>query len=1720
MTDRGPRNLRITILGTTVCALLTVLAMVGYVRLFPPAEAPLPPRPFRGYDPATMDAMMTPDAVERQVAELVRLGQRTPVDPGLATCRQWLRDVLTDELHADELIELPLEVLALKTTRARMLDGRGQAIESVRIHPFMPNHFQPPVTPPSGVRGELVLVDDEVLRRRERFDDAIALVDAADPAVGYDFSWAQYAKLGFQAVIVAHRDGFDQVAWHKVCGPAAMVGPMSINFVRVAASPEVFQHVGRTVELDVRVDWVERDAPTLVALFRTGGEAPHEDALMLTTPYDTISCLPDLAPGAVQTAHLAMQINLLRGLLHHRGDLRRDVVAVFHAGQMMDNHGLRQLIAALGRSTDSVEAREKWTRRQTRNAQALEEVEAVLNAFRDPRFLADPGATGQSLADLSPAARERFREQSRYVLNSVVLERSELWLHRRLDFIRLGEPAGDSPALERMIRAKRFHDEAQSASGYFAERLLEERAEYASSIPLRRRVRERFETLAALHRFRTRQYEAILTLNDRLKRYRFLIGFGPMLMPRPFDLRRGEAVSFFMGAGYENFRAVQGPVFGQVLVQAAEGLAQGASLRVEGFRPRHADFVNRRINVYNTPGRVLSLNLAGYPSMALVNVDRGEAYRTIGYPVTLPWMEDLSGLSGSMALMGRMVLALGFGDGPFETPENVHKLKSMGGNVYVSGVGSSIVPNHPLPGALVSNKPVVGSGFAKMGYYLYVLLRTDAYGRYDLPVYTTYFNPVGQPYTPDVVAFDANGLISFAKDEGESAQSIYKSVNLTDTPSTTIDLDPIHLVAFRAAPVAILDLTNPQTLKPFAKVQFIDRRSLAPLSRFNELREANRLFMTFMDPDARVFAELYAGAVGNELAAEIRAFVLGLYDPVPMNQPEQKKAGPAGKKSGGKGDISGPGLLAADTPLLLNMPERISTSMLSVGDRRIALQSRFGLVDERAKLFHQRAADEVARAREVGLSHQERQQHYRAAASYAIINYPVLRNTIEEAILSIVWYLFLLVPFAFFFEKLTFGFKDIRRQLLVQALVFLISFGLLRILHPAFEMIRSSLMILLGFIILLVSSAISLLFTSKFQENLETIRLKQGRLAAAEVNKMGVLATAFMLGLNNMHRRKLRTGLTCGTLVLVTFAMICFTSIHSNLVESTVAIGKAQYAGLMLRGESFDPISESEIQALRQRYGDRFGVVGRWMWLGTRTWDLEQFNPEFNAVYRQPGGAAGDRSYLCDGALVWEFDEPLADKLPYLTRRRWFQSDPKREANLPAPVIVSDAMVQGLGLTIEQIDASPVEIDINGKRFRIWSVFDSRSIRNVRDLDGRDLLPFDTEAIQNIRTTGDDYTILASDDSPRVDPARLLILPRVDLPGVPRGSERLVSAAVTFGDLPYKPARDLVTQFLERLGRTAYFGLEGVAYRGRVARERSLVGLLDLIIPLMIGSLTVLNTMRGSVYERREEIFVYNAVGISPRLVFFIFMAEAFVYAVVGAMLGYLLSQGLGRTLTVLNLTGGLPMTFASMNTVIASMLLMVAVFASTFFPARSAREIAAPAEDAGWSLPEPEDDRIGMDLPFLFDATDRIAVLEFFAMYFRAHGEGGVGRFSCDPPILSVVPSDAQTSVELMPLISTRAWLKPYDLGVSQELRIMLPGDEDTGAHVPKMIIRRLSGTHENWVRLNRVFVAGLRRHFLHWRVVTSDQRTAMFEQAKRQLRESVARQRRSEPRPAADRE
>ncbi|NQU11978.1 ABC transporter permease [bacterium] len=1651
-------------------ALLAVVATV-FLHTFPPAPWEPAVPPFDAYNRAPMRTAMDSDRVQRELETWLGFGSRFLGQEGWSRAARHLRDAFA--AAGLEQLELVVNTPAPRTLRREIHDPDGRPLPGVAVYPFFPNQFQPMVTPADGISGELVLVDDQVLRQRLRFDDAIALIDAERLPRDFESRWTRYAQVGFRAVIVAHRHGLAAMPW---VNSMDMVSPAPVNYVRLAANERIFRHVGQRVTLHVTTAWRNTPNPVLIGVLRAPGQA--REAVVITASYDAPSYLPDSAPGALAATPPAALVSLLRGLASYHDLLRRDVIFIAVGSQVLAHDATARLVAGLGPATQPEAARREIEKRLAEHNRQFACWEAIVAGTAGDGFARDPAATAASLAKLSPDQQEALADQVRYVLNTVLIERGEHQLAAHVRFLRAGEPAGGGPEFDAYLQARQAYDRAQVLAGFPLERVVAEQGAFADAVGLADRCRARFAELLSFHARERQAAAAALQIHRLLHGYQRFVVVSPDLVPAETATDR-ETVGFYMGEQAEWVRYIQHPAINNLLQSVVQKSDLAGPLALEPLAPLgHSAVIAPKISGLMTPVR--NWNAVAYVGFALVNTDRARAYSQWGSPVVRPWMRDLASLRYSLAFLGDTVLSLAFGDGRFAPPQMTAP-RSFDGRVLVAGVGQSIVPNHPLAGALFGVMPAVTAAakFGPLGCFRSTMSFTDPYGRYDLPFWTSVFTEAG--YSPEAFGFGPDGLIRYAKDQGDLGQSVAQSINLPIWLRPPTD---VNLVTFRAAPVSFPDLVNPQTLKSYSGLDFLSREGLVSLIRRNTSL-LDGVYTAFLEPDRWFYVALQAGAPENELVLTTRAFVLGTGATSYQEDPHR--------------EIDGRGYLTYDQPLLLDLPQKTARSMLSLNRRRLELQERYHMADARAREFQDQGEALLAASQDPSLPHRQRTLLARDAVTYATLNHPVLRRSITEAVVGILWYLGLLVPFVYFLEKLLFGFTDIRRQLATQAVMFLIAFFLLRLLHPAFAMIRSSLMILLGFVILLISAGITILFSGKFQENLEQLRRRRGQVSAAEINTMGVIATAFMLGLNNMHRRRVRTGLTCATLVLMTFAMVCFTSIQSDVVETGAAVGKAPYQGFLVKPEDFRPVTDAELFALQTKYGDDLPVAGRWMYVGVLSGDLRQYNPELQIVHDPGDRPAGKARF--DSVVVLQPQEPLRDQVRLLTTNGWFTAAHGAPGVEIGSVMIPDALAARLGVSVAAVNRAPVPVEINGKPFRVFGIFDTGAFDQLRDLDGRPLRPFDMKALRAVRNDVAAQP-LAGPDEPLVEVGRLVLMPALPDIYVANGVARLVSVVVVADTLPYKRARELINRFLEQNGQPVHYGLDGVSYLGQRTRAASFAGLIELIIPLVIAALTVLNTMRGSVYERRDEILVYNAVGIAPRFVFFIFFAEAFVYAVVGAVLGYLLSQGTGLFLTKMGWTGGLTMTFTSLNTIFASLAIAAAVFVSTWFPARAAMRIATPADELGWRLPESDGDRLGFDLPFTFDARDRVAVLSFFHRYFVDHGEGSAGKFFTGPPRIGLAPDpDPLTPDTPVPRLQSTIWLKPFDLGVSQQLTITLPTDPETREFIAHISLTRLSGTREAWRRLNRSFVMLLREHFLHWRAVRAPERAEMFAEGKNLL-------------------
>ncbi len=1589
-----------------------------------------------------------------------------------------------------EVYDQPLSIVIPRTRENRIetmdvTSGAWKPLPQVSVYPFFPNHAQPVVTPSGGLEGKLVLLNEEILETAMAFDQAIGVIDAGDEGFvhnqGYD--WKRLAALGLRALIVTHRESWGDVEWSRVADRnAGMVASVPVNYVRLAATPEILNHVGAKVRLHVRVHFERAASRNVIGVLKAA--EPSREALIVTAPYDALSILPDVAPGTLSAWAPAIQQSLLEGLLPYRDTLKRDVFFVALAGQAMGNAGLVEFLKVLqvnqrdlsGGSGESVSeegepagrSRARYIQRcaalereGSRHRNRLAHVDDLLRLFDWPDFLVSRRETLQALEGLEPAGRRFLEDQHRILVDQEISIRAEPLLQAKVAFKEAGTDPR-SPEFRRFRESRVRYDDMVALSGYSLASFLGLERAVARQFGLRERMGERLQELAEYHRRQLAKVRQEESLVEALRPYNYVGMVEVALAPAQEESERIESLSFDSSAParysqYELWRLLRESRLG--LEIPADYLSLPPVQRFQSAEVR--------LNVdrnYVPNGFIQQMNRAGFTAYSFLNFGRRASYTVLGYPVERPFMSEVESIRHSLAVTGDAILALAHGEGSFISGSGSTDMKDYSGRVLVSNVGNSLVPDFPLADAIVMARSRNGEAdYSYAGFYKHTLTMTDAYGEFRLPEhagdFVNYglFSSQGRAFTPIAVGYGEDGLISYMKDEGPATQRLFKSILIP--ANTALDVDDITVVLFRAAPVCVVDLVNPQSLKDFSSVQLISAQGMAEFPKFCRFRNPG-IEITFVEPDRDFYVELQSGAPENELVQMTRAFMTGLtreeFDPLMPDAVRAKDE-----------EIAGRGYRPLGNGILPNVSTEIGRSMAYVNAQRLAIQDRYRMADAQTRKYHQTTLGKLAQSENQALPRSEARKAAREAVTYAMLTHPAVRESVFEAVAGILWYLFLLVPFLFFFEKLVFGFSDLRRQLVVQAVVFVVVFSLLRFLHPAFHMVRSSLMILLGFVILFISAGITVLFTGKFRENLEEMRRRRGQVRGAEVNALGVMMTAFMLGLNNMHRRRMRTGLTCATLVFLVFTLIAFSSVQTDVVEEDIAAGKAGYQGLLIKRERFRHITEGELTAIRERFSSLFDVCPRWLLLGQeRSDDRMRFNPELRIARRE---GPVERSVDFESVLRCMPFDPLVTQVKLEAGA--FPSAIEGET-VPA-ILVPDRIADELGLSRHQIAREPAPVTVNGQTCKVTGIFDGESLESLVDLDGMDLLPFDIESMPEVVIEGG--RALAEDDAPRI-PAQSLIISNLGVGSVPFAHESIHSVAVSMEGVAYPQAKRAIDEFLEQSRQPTFYGLDGIAFQGTRSRGASADGAIDLLIPLIIAAVTVLNTMRGSVYERRDEIYIYNSVGIAPRYVFFMFFAEAFVYSVIGSVLGYLLSQGAGRFLTEMGWHGGLDMTFTSLTTVYASWALIGATFASTFFPARTAMELAAPAEDAGWTLPEPHGDAIHLNLPFTFSKRESLAVLEFMDRFLQDHGEGGAGRFFAGLPEVGVQEFEEGRATRLVPVLKADLWLKPYDLGVSERLHLALCPDSESKMIQAVVTLSRQSGTRQAWVRLNHGFVAGAR--------------------------------------------
>ncbi len=745
---------------------------------------------------------------------------------------------------------------------------------------------------------------------------------------------------------------------------------------------------------------------------------------------------------------------------------------------------------------------------------------------------------------------------------------------------------------------------------------------------------------------------------------------------------------------------------------------------------------------------------------------------------------------------------------------------------------------------------------------------------------------------------------------------------------------------------------------------------------------------------------------------------------------------------------------------------------------RHRLTGMTGIVNELVDEFLERGREALEESAEAAAARDHVRSRGLAALALGNIAkaYGEIRDMNADMLKAIMIYMALMLPFCYFLQKLIFNFTRIEHEMLAFALMFVVTYVGFRLIHPAFAIAMSPEAIFLAFVLGTVGVFVTLMLQSRFSAEMDLLFRGAGGFAA-ETTTAFVGQTAMIIAVNNMKRRRTRTTLTTTTIVLVVFTMLAFSSVsrkaRPTLVQQADA---APYNGMLFTWPDGSAMDEGSLRVFETLFGDRAELLARRV---LRPEPTPEGNPVHCRLARAGVGEAAVSAVLSLSADEARFSGPVPFEFG-----RGFSAPDAPEVVLPAAMAAA--------LEIRPEDLGRTRVRLLGRELTVTGILDDDRYRGLRDLDPR--MPLLPGAAIGGEEADDGGASRTAGASLALDMATLVFVPPELLY---RLGGRPYAISVRFADAATADQPRAIWREADRLLRStdAMFVLGSMApflvgeesrratnagvYQVVGAYRTTIGGLARLIVPLMIAGLILFNTMLSTVYERKSEIAIYNAIGLNPRHIFVFFLAEALVYGVIGAIGGYLIGQILAMVAQTFNLVRGMNVNFSSLMVVWAILFTVGLVLLSTLYPAWVATRTAVPSGTSRWGLPPHDGTRMQVDLPFIYEPELAIGVMAYLHEWFGNCVEGSMSEMLVDVRKLETGNAEGH------PVLRSNYGmaLAPFDLGVTQALHIEASFMPVLDSYGMRLDIRRESGQDTSWATVNQPMLERLRKTLLRWR-------------------------------------
>jgi len=1502
---------------------------------------------------------------------------------------------------------------------------------ALSLHPLLGNAISPQAIDPQGLKGPLVYTGagDLTEFNGKSIEGAILLMELDSGE-----NWIQAASLGAKALIYVDR-GLSRALFEDKHELSPIQFPrfwISLEDARscfgefeTASKGLVFPEI----QLNSEVSWNEVVGENIYCLVPGRNATLQEELMMIEAFYDSTAYVPGLSPGADEAVSIATLLELARKFKETPPE--RSVLLVATSGHAQSLAGLRDLVWSLRTSPKDLRKQKKHLRDLARDTRK------VLNAL-------DPKLREGSAESAEPEESPLETLVKKAISDEIKTRVDEI--SRELMRLRLEQSDPDqSVFLQEKIQ--------KLAKDRLLFRQLGWKSSFKGLSPEEQTVLERLMPSVILHQkailrdasSQTKLLDNALDFRSLIKSRELMVaislhlsshgdGFGAFshgwLYPLKPSANRSSAYTPLDVAMHQATHPVMHP----------NGAAESSSIPL--FRDTLRPNKLRTWQSYFTDQPFLGGEvsaLAGYigASLATVHDARNLWGTPYDVPAAIDWSYATEQSRQVCSLINRVASA----------PELYNENLPQNGFSTVTGRASFI--RH---GELFADQPAPGTVvLSYQGNARYYAMASDL-GTFQIK------GVADKRHVLDKLIIEAyrfdpeTGNVLWAIDKEQTGKESYR-LKMQRTAMQT------DLIMFACKSTTLFNLMDPRSFKYMTKINLIDgRREAAPLKYWYSRIDTRASVLTsiFLEPDSRLKLTLSDSVLHKKM-------ILTHADPE---------------------HSEGTGYRIDDWPILHQTEYRAARDMWALLNPRITNLEKHGIFNEQIRRLQQEGQTALKTAEQTLADRKYDQFIEASSASWALASrvYDDVEQTQKDVLFGVLFYIALFVPFAFCMERLLFSFSNIYKRIIAFSVILVLVIAIIYQVHPAFQLAYSPLVVILAFFIIGLSFMVTLIIFMRFEAEMNRLQNRARPVATGDITRWKAFTASFFLGVSNLRRRRIRTALTCATLIILTFTIMSFTSVKSLRLHSRIQYqAHAPYSGFMLKNANWQDIPQAALPVLTHAF-DASGIIA------PRVWLEDKDRTRSDEVPLRYNG----RGFEAQGMIGLSADEPGVTGLDQiLVGGRWFKPEERHV------VLVSDRMARELGISFDQPESAVVRIW--GIPFQVTGIFSGKQLQDRPDLDGEPLTPaiFPREASQEM--TEVEMEAMESGDDVRSYQSRYqhisgdltLIVPYQTLLSS-GGKLKGVAVRLTEATDSRKAAQHLV----DRFGLVLFSGEPDGVLLYNASDTLSYSGVPNILIPIIISICIVLNTMIGSVYERKREIAIYTSVGLAPSHVSFLFIAEAMAFAVLSVVMGYLLAQTSARLLAGTSLWSGITVNYSSLSGVAAMILVILVVLISAIYPSRVAAEIAIPDVNRSWTLPASKGNLLEITLPFLMKYQEHRSITGFLYDYLNGHQDVSHGLFSTGEITFSQVcpvpPVSGNADVcegescckDACIEINAHVWLAPFDFGIMQQVILRFcQSKEEPGFLEVNVLLERQSGESNAWRRINKAFLHAIRRQLLTWR-------------------------------------